>query len=129
MNVDKEHVRGLEKLFLEKFKGVNRRMDSMDDALELQAKEYQRRLKGLNGEASRLRQMQETYAPREVFDRTIIDLRKDIQAIADWRKSQEGTGQGKSQILNWIPIIIQTILALLLIFAALKFVQPTVPTP
>lgn len=37
-------------------------------AMELQAKEYERRLELLNGEAESLRKMQATYVPRESFE-------------------------------------------------------------
>jgi len=41
---------------------------SNEKTLKLQAREYSRRLADLNGEAERLRQMQETYVPKSVYD-------------------------------------------------------------
>ncbi len=38
-------------------------------ALELQAKEYERRLESLNGEQSRIAKTQETYISREIWER------------------------------------------------------------
>ena len=38
-----------------------------DSALRLQAKEYERRLDGLNGEADRLKAMQATYVPADIY--------------------------------------------------------------
>ena len=37
------------------------------EATVLQAKEYERRLEALNGEAHRLKEMQEKYLPRETY--------------------------------------------------------------
>jgi hypothetical protein len=42
-----------------------------DKALKIGAAEYERRLELLNGEAERLRKMQETYLPRELFETMI----------------------------------------------------------
>lgn len=47
-------------------------------ALQLQADEYDRRLQILNGEAAKLVSMQVTYLPREVFDRIVCAIQKDI---------------------------------------------------
>ena len=40
-----------------------------EKALQLQAAEYDRRLAALNGEAERLRQMQVSFVPREVYEK------------------------------------------------------------
>lgn len=53
----------LERLVDEKFKASR-------EALQIQANEYERRLSALNGEASRLREMQSTYLPREVYEKS-----------------------------------------------------------
>ena len=47
---------------------IEEKFKNADKALELQAKETERRLELLNGEAERLRTMQATYLPREVFE-------------------------------------------------------------
>ena len=41
--------------------------NALEKALELQAREYMRRLDDLNHEAERLRIMQTTYLPREIY--------------------------------------------------------------
>jgi cell division septum initiation protein DivIVA len=41
---------------------------SQERALKIQTRELERRLEALNGEADRLRSMQATYIPREVYD-------------------------------------------------------------
>lgn len=48
---------------------IRRTEEAGEKALTLATQELHRRLEILNGEASRLREMQATYVPREVFDR------------------------------------------------------------
>jgi hypothetical protein len=47
---------------------LEERIAAGKEALILQAQEYQRRLDILNGEAERLKNMQETYLPRETYE-------------------------------------------------------------
>ena len=44
------------------------KLEASDKALQLQEREYARRLDDLNHEAERLRNMQVSYLPREVYD-------------------------------------------------------------
>lgn len=81
------------KFFKEKFR-------SLSEALQLQAKEYKRRLRDLNGEAGRLRSMQSEYIPREVFDRTVNELREKLAVLTTWKANQEG----KQSRAQWIAI-------------------------
>jgi hypothetical protein len=80
---------------IERFRGQER-------ALKLQAREYKRRLKDLNGEAGRLRLMQSEYIPREVFDKVIQGLEDKIYQLNLYKTSQ----QGKSELTKYIPWII-----------------------
>lgn len=91
--------------FEEKFKALQK-------ALKLQAKEYERRLTALNGEADRLHKMQEQYVPREVFDRVVDELRKELRVLSEWKTKQEG----KSQLLQYIPWLL-TALSIALIYS------------
>jgi hypothetical protein len=50
-------------------------------ALDLQAKEYERRLADLNNEAARLHQMQTTYLPREIYEAHHRELENKIDAL------------------------------------------------
>lgn len=84
----------LYKFFTEKFR-------ARDNQLKLQAKEYERRLEMLNHEADQLKEMQSRYTPREVFDRTVDEIRKEIKGISDWKTKQEGVSQLK-QFIPWI---------------------------
>jgi tetrahydromethanopterin S-methyltransferase subunit F len=67
-------IAALEKRMCEKFV-------ARDGAVQLQAREYERRLDILNGEAERLRQMQMTYLPREVAEKIEERREQDIKAI------------------------------------------------
>jgi len=57
------------------------KIDSQEKALTLQAKEYERRLADLNHEAQRLRTMQETYVPREVYEVHIKEINQKIDLV------------------------------------------------
>jgi DNA repair exonuclease SbcCD ATPase subunit len=50
-----------------KIRVLEERLAWENEAKALQAREYERRLEALNGEAERLRSMQSTYLPREVY--------------------------------------------------------------
>jgi len=54
---------------------------SNDRSLTLQAKEYERRLNDLNGEANRIKNMQETFLPREVYTSRYDLLNTKIEAL------------------------------------------------
>lgn len=64
----------------EKFRSMDRLERTRGKALSLQAKEYKRRLNDLNGEASRLRNIQSTYVPREVFENSLKSVSDKTEA-------------------------------------------------
>lgn len=88
---------------------IEERFRARDEALHLQAKEYERRLDALNGEAERLRQIQASYIPREVFDRTIQDMRANIEILVSAKLKAEGKGQWV-QIVPWLLTAVSLIL-------------------
>jgi hypothetical protein len=81
---------------------LEERLTGRDKALELQAKEYERRLDALNGEAGKLHNMQEQYISREVFERTVTSLQDKIYILTTYKNAQEG----KSDLTKYIPYII-----------------------
>jgi len=81
------------------------KFEALRKALKLQAKEYERRLEDLNGEAGRLKQMKAELTPREVFDNTVAEINKKLDIINDWKIKQEG----KSQLTVYIPWILALI--------------------
>jgi predicted RNase H-like nuclease (RuvC/YqgF family) len=100
--------------FKQKFKALR-------EALKLQAKEYERRLEGLNHEADQLKNMQSTYTSKEVFDRTmdamnqrfervVNELKEKIEILNLWKTKQEG----KSQLIQYIPWLLTAISIIIL---------------
>ena len=65
-------LKGLKELMEFKF-------DALQEAIKLQAKEYERRLEFLNGEAERLREMQATYLPRELYETEYDNLYRKLE--------------------------------------------------
>jgi len=55
-----------------------------------QAKEYERRLELLNGEASRLRDIQTNYLPREVYESKHSELIKTVDDLRTYRDTMLG---------------------------------------
>ena len=69
---------------------INTRLNAGDKALELQHKEYERRLDALNGEAERLHQMQLSYVNKEVYERDKERVQQDVKSLQSWRDTQIG---------------------------------------
>jgi len=57
------------------------KIESNEKALELQAKEYERRLENLNHEAERLRSMASTYLPRELYEAKNKEIEIKIESL------------------------------------------------
>src|ERR1700674_1784357 len=70
---------------------IEERFAQSQKALDLESKEVSRRLENLNGEASRLREMQATYVPRELFE---LQINKTENALVLASKASD------TQILN-----------------------------
>jgi hypothetical protein len=66
------------------------------EALDLNAKEMARRLDILNGEAGRLREMQATYVPREIYEASVVKIR----LLEDGAAYQRGQGQVIAAIIS-----------------------------
>lgn len=101
-----EQFEHLEKLTNEKFRSRDLAFEEYkiitQRALELQAKEYERRLDALNGEAGRLRLIQANYIPREVFDAAIKELDKKVEVLT----AVNLKGEGKTSWEKYIPWLI-----------------------
>jgi hypothetical protein len=83
------------------YKYIDEKFKSVDKALKLQAKEYERRLNDLNGEAGRLRSMQQTYMPREVFETVMRDMENRIEVLMAFKLKTEGV-RGMAGAIPWI---------------------------
>lgn len=67
---------------LDHFKEItNLKFHQAEANLILQAKEYERRLEDLNGEAARLKLIQSLYLPRETFDATVKEYSSKLEAL------------------------------------------------
>jgi hypothetical protein len=71
-------------------------------ALKLQARENIRRLKVLNGEGDRIKEILKESIPREVFDREINSIRTRLGQVEAANIKQEG----KHQLTQYIPWVI-----------------------
>jgi thiosulfate reductase cytochrome b subunit len=60
---------------------LNGQLDASKMALELQAKDYERRLSTLNAEVERLRELQTRFIPRDVYDTNHRDLINKYDAL------------------------------------------------
>jgi hypothetical protein len=69
---------------------TNLKFESQNKALLIETKEIARRLEILNGEAERLRSMQETYLPREVYETEHRELRKKVDGIEEYKNNALG---------------------------------------
>ena len=82
---------------------VDKRFESLDVALKLQAKEYERRLLDLNGEAARIRDIQLSSVPRETYQIKHEKLESEVKELRQWKDNQ----QGKSAVYSIIlPLVI-----------------------
>ena len=63
---------------------------NLEKARRLQATEYERRLRDLNGEASRLREMQASYLPRETWENAKKDYDEKLSALAAYKDNATG---------------------------------------
>ena len=90
---------------------LEEKIKARDRELKLQAQEYERRLKVLNGEGERIKEILKESVPREVFDRVISGLEAKIQILTNFKTAQEG----KSELTKYIPW------AIAIIFGALAY--------
>lgn len=69
---------------------VNQNILEKAKALELQAKEIERRLSDLNHEDARIAAVNASNVSREVYDVQISALSKQLSDLREWRATQEG---------------------------------------
>jgi hypothetical protein len=74
---------GFERLMDERFAAHSK-------ALDLQAREYERRLEALNGEASRISKSQADHVQRPVYDIEVGALNRRMQVLENWKSNMEG---------------------------------------
>lgn len=97
-----------------KFARLEERIVAADKALNVATQELHRRLEMLNGEASRLREMQASYIPRETYDRGVDAIEKatrSMESELDRRLKVLETGAANMQGRTWVGGAIVLILA------------------
>ncbi len=100
----KAEIASLKELLVERDRRYEERFIASTQALRLQAAEYGRRLDALNGEAERLRQMQATYLPREIYETSQTEVIKKVDELRQGRNVTEGKSQGISAV--WLVIVV-----------------------
>ncbi len=102
--------------FLEEL--MRERQETHKVALDLNAREIARRLEILNGEAERLRQIQATYLPRELYENNFNAINRAINEI----QTTMATQQGRSQVLSAaISAGISIVIAVITVFGSKLF--------
>lgn len=81
-------------------------IEQQDRALELQHREYERRLDDLNGEAARLRQMQETYVPQGEYEIAHQRLKQDVIDNTEFRNNLQGQMVATSAVVSAVFILL-----------------------
>lgn len=74
----------------------NIQAEASKQALQIQAKEYERRLTALNGEAERLREMQQTYVQKSVYE---VEMQSAREARAELKEYQD-KAEGRAQVIS-----------------------------
>jgi len=64
---------------------VDERVRAQENALALQAREYERRLDHLNGEAERLLRMQSLSVSRELYDTDLANIKSQIADLNEFK--------------------------------------------
>lgn len=84
------------------------KIKTLKQAIKLQAKEYERRLQGLNHEAEQLKDMQSTYLPRAEFSITNEEIKKELKTLTAFRDNSTG----KNSIISGVVAAVVSILML-----------------
>lgn len=85
------------------------KFDATAKALLIDTKEMARRLDFLNGEAERLRQMQATYLPREVYDENRREIMKCLSDLEGFKNN----ALGRQSVIT---VVVSAIVSLVFIF-------------
>ena len=100
---------------------VSLQLNLNEKARELQAKEYERRLSDLNGEAGRIKANQEKSISVEKFDGFINQINQKFDQIAKEIKTLSDASTkdaGKSEWKQYVPWFIATLMAALSLYLA-----------
>lgn len=94
----------------EKVQGMQKAQELADklneEKLKLQAAIYDKHLSDLNHEGDRIKEVQKQSIPREVFDRTMIEVNAKLAIVTKWQDSQQGSSMNKDKVVTYIPYLI-----------------------
>lgn len=99
---------------MSKYDVISEKFKQIRVALKLQAKEYERRLKALNGEGKRINEVLKQSVPREVFESVVKELRDKIEVLTAAKLKADG----KSNLVQYVIPIILTIAGLVMMWLA-----------
>jgi len=96
----KESIANLKELLCTKIEALERlteeRFQDAEQALKIQAAEYERRLEALNNEAARINQAAARSVSRELFDATIKSLDDKVHHSAQYGAQTKGMYSGST---------------------------------
>ena len=99
---------------------IERVLAERDKALDLQAREYERRLDALNHSHEEARQVLGTYIPREVYEHNHEQLRESMNVLRSTFEREIATRSGFSRGFGTL-IVVLTVMSLMLgIIVSLK---------
>jgi hypothetical protein len=78
--------------------------EALEKALELQAREYERRLDDLNHEAERLTNMQNNYVHQEVYEQYKESVNLELRKLREYRSVQEGRAQAFTVVTGIVAV-------------------------
>jgi hypothetical protein len=88
----------------------------VDKALELQAKEIERRLENLNHEAERIAKSNEDHVSRDVYNQEVGQMRAELDRL----RLNQATRDGKTVGISLVCSAIISVLGLLIALVALR---------
>jgi len=108
-------------------KVVKERFKGLEKALDIQAREYERRLIALNGEAARIKESQEKSISVEKFEGMINQLyarfdaqQREINELREFRNIYQGRATWTQRYVPWGVATILAIIAILLSYFQIR---------
>lgn len=87
------------------------RSETQDKALQIQAREYERRLETLNHEASQLKAMQSTYVPRETYEMSQREVLAKYEELKTYKDTMTGKASQTQVIVAYVISFIGVVIA------------------
>jgi hypothetical protein len=91
-----EQIKAIREIYDERFLALYKQLDLKDEQLKLQAKEYERRLEGLNGEAKRILEAQQRSVSADKFEGVTSQFHTSLTLLAEQMKRQIDAAESKA---------------------------------